>query len=66
MATQNNQEELLNILSSTTNWISAKELATMLNVSERTIRNYIARTNKSHDNLIETSRNGYKITVSVK
>lgn len=62
MATQNNQEELLNILSTTTNWISAKELATMLNVSERTIRNYIARINKSHDNLIETSRNGYKIT----
>lgn len=53
--------ELLNVLKSSTTWISSASLSKMIGVSERTIRNYINEINNAQCNMIESSKYGYRI-----
>lgn len=53
--------ELLNVLKSSTTWISSASLSKMIGVSERTIRNYINEINDAQSNRIESSKYGYRI-----
>ncbi len=55
------QEQLIQILKQKKDWITGADLAATLNVSERSIRNYVRSINAEQDNLIEASRNGYRI-----
>lgn len=53
--------ELLNVLKSSSTWISSASLSKILGVSERTIRNYINEINKQQPSIIDSSKNGYRI-----
>lgn len=53
--------ELLNVLKSSTTWISSASLSKMIGVSERTIRNYINEINDAQCDIIESSKYGYRI-----
>lgn len=53
--------ELLNVLKSSTTWISSASLSKMIGVSERTIRNYINEINDTQCDIIESSKYGYRI-----
>ena len=63
---RNNKRMLIQILSNSDNWISSSTLAKMLNVTERTIRNYIKKINDDEDEIIESSNNGYRILKNSK
>ena len=61
-----NEKQLLNYLYNLNdNWISSKQLSSLLNVSTRQIRNYIKQINEFSDNkIIESSNLGYKLNLS--
>lgn len=60
------QEKIVELLQSSEKWITGKELAAILNVSDRTIRADIETINKTYDDLIQASfRNGYHINREV-
>ncbi len=52
--------ELLRILGKQNTWITAKQLAQQLQVSERSVKNYIGEINYQEENLIQASKNGYR------
>ena len=52
--------ELLRLLGKQNTWITAKQMAKQLQVSERSIKNYIGKINYQEENLIEASKNGYR------
>lgn len=52
--------ELLRLLGKQNTWITAKQMAKQLQVSERSIKNYIGEINYQEENLIEASKNGYR------
>lgn len=52
---------LLQKLSHQQEWLPASHLAEYLSVSERSIKNYIKLINETYDNIILSSRNGYKL-----
>ena len=49
MSKNKNTDTLINILKNTKNSLSAGQLSEMLNVSKRTVRNYIADINQNSD-----------------
>lgn len=53
--------ELINVLKSSSAWLSSASLSKMIGVSERTIRNYINEINEEQCQLIESSKYGYRI-----
>lgn len=53
------QHKLLNILSNYDFPISSSELATVLQISSRTVKKYIAEVNQEYKNLIQSSPRGY-------
>ncbi len=59
------QDELLQILNQATDWISTDSLATLMGVSQRTVRNYVTFIN--HEKLadIESSKSGYRLNKKV-
>ncbi|MBU8568640.1 PRD domain-containing protein [Virgibacillus pantothenticus] len=59
----NNIEILLDYLRKQAgeHYVSSRTLAEALNVSDRTVRNYVKAINEKHPNLIESSRSGYRI-----
>lgn len=59
------QEELLQILTQSTDWISSSSLATLMGVSQRTIRNYVNAINSNALADIESSKSGYKLNKKV-
>ena len=52
---------LVKVLMSQNEWMTAKQLAKQLQVSDRSIKNYIGEINYQEENLIEASKNGYRI-----
>lgn len=52
--------ELLNYLQIRDNWVNSSELSSKLNVSLRSVKNYISEIKRTDSNLIISSRNGYK------
>jgi len=59
------KKKLLALLSSANHPVTGKELSSRLNVSDRTIRNYIREINEEKL-IIQSSSNGYWITVLIK
>ena len=56
------QKKIVEILKEKKDWITGKELSTMLSVSDRTIRNDMELLRKECEGLIESSvRYGYRI-----
>lgn len=53
--------ELINVLKSSSAWLSSASLSKMIGVSERTVRNYINEINEEQCQLIESSKYGYRI-----
>lgn len=47
-------------------WMTAKQLATVLHVSTRSIKTYIQDVNKTYENVILSSRYGYQINAETK
>lgn len=45
-------------------FVSSDELATLLKVTPRTIRNYVQDTNTKYPEVIETSKEGYRINLT--
>lgn len=60
-------EMLLDILLQQDNFLTAEQLANMIGVTERSIRNYVNKLNQTSDEgyLIESSNRGYKLTNKV-
>lgn len=59
--------ELINLMMNSSTWSTASDLATLLNVSERSIKNYVSEINSYENGLITSSRNGYLLnTVSAQ
>lgn len=56
---EDRRRKLVQILGGTDSWISSSQLAGMLGVSERTIRNYVSELSETY--AIESSRAGYRI-----
>lgn len=52
---------LIRILVERGEWVTAKQLAHLLHISERSVKNYIGEINYFESNLIEGSRKGYLI-----
>ena len=52
---------LIKALMDSSGWVTANALANILEVSSRSIKNYIAEINKDYHNTISSSREGYKI-----
>lgn len=52
---------LVKVLMKQTDWTTARQLANELQVSDRSIKNYIGEINYQEENLIEASKNGYRI-----
>jgi len=52
---------LIRALMDSTGWITANKLAGILNVSSRSIKNYVLEINNTFDNPISSSRKGYRI-----
>ena len=48
--------ELINVLKSSSAWLSSASLSKMIGVSERTIRNYINEINEEQCQMIESSK----------
>ena len=61
MSKNKNTDTLINILKNTKNSLSAGQLSEMLNVSKRTVRNYIADINQNSDYYIYSDKAGYRI-----
>lgn len=60
------RKRIIEILKEKNDWITGKELSTMLGVSDRTIRNDMDQLNKTYKGIIESSvRNGYRINQEV-
>ena len=60
------QKKIIEILKEKNNWITGRELSSMLGCSDRTIRNDIDQLNKSYKGIIESSvRYGYRIIQEV-
>ncbi len=53
--------KLIEIMLGSDEWVTAGYLAGKMNVSERSIKTYIAKINHSENNLISSSRKGYRI-----
>ena len=53
--------DLINILISEDDWITAKQLSIKGNISERSVKNYISGINQIEKHLIMSSRKGYII-----
>lgn len=53
------RKELLQILVNAEGRMTSQELACHLNVSSRTVRNYIGVINSEHKNLVKSSNKGY-------
>lgn len=51
----------MNYLQNQDDWITSSQLATKINVSLRSIKNYISEIKEANSNLIISSRNGYKV-----
>jgi len=52
---------ILRFLSSQDGWVTSFSMSALLNISVRTIKSYISNINSEIPNLIESSRNGYRI-----
>ena len=52
-------KELLDILKKSNSTLSSKDLASKLNVSSRSIKNYVNKINKTHNELILSNSHGY-------
>ena len=61
MSKNKNTDTLINILKNSKNFLSAGQLSEMLNVSKRTVRNYIADINQNSDYYIYSDKAGYRI-----
>ena len=61
MSKNKNTDTLINILKNSKNSLSAGQLSEMLNVSKRTVRNYIADINQNSDYYIYSDKAGYRI-----
>lgn len=60
------QKKIIEILKEKNDWLTGKELSTMLGVSDRTIRNDIDQLGKAYKGIIESSvRYGYRINLEV-
>lgn len=60
------QKKIIEILKEKNDWLTGKELSTMLGVSDRTIRKDIDQLGKSYKGIIESSvRYGYRINLEV-
>lgn len=57
-----NKEKLLGLLEKNNKWMSSAQLATLLNVSSRTVKNYIKDINEI-EKIIDSSNQGYKLVV---
>ena len=53
--------ELVRLLMKRTDWTTAKQVAQQLQVSERSVKNYIGEINYQEENLIAASKLGYRI-----
>lgn len=58
---KDNLNQLKNLLSHAGGWMSASELASLLHVSSKTIRNYVKELNEKENLAIETSAKGYRL-----
>lgn len=56
--------ELIKIMLENDDWMTASYLASRLNVSKRSIKNYVAEINYHENELITSSRKGYSIDLS--
>jgi transcriptional antiterminator len=59
-----NTEKLIFLLSNTNHHLSGEELAKMLHVSKRSIRNYIKEINSGEQYHIESNQKGYLMSFS--
>lgn len=59
------ETQLVKALLDGSGWTKASALAQTLNVSSRSIKNYVAQFNATHNNVIESSRNGYCISPEI-
>ena len=65
-AMQMRQKKILQILKEKKDWITGKELSTILSVSDRTIRSDMEQLGKTYKGIIESSvRYGYRINEDV-
>ncbi|MDQ0360077.1 BglG family transcription antiterminator [Breznakia pachnodae] len=55
---------LVKTLMDSSGWVTANSLASMLEVSSRSIKNYIAEINKDYNEAIVSSREGYRIDIT--
>lgn len=58
---QEREIHLLKLLSSHGDWVTSFSLSALLNISVRTVKNYVKSINEKAPNLIESSRLGYRI-----
>lgn len=58
---QKKKEELIKVLNKSQSWISSSSLSKILNIGERTIRNYIKEINEEAVYQIKSSNKGYKL-----
>lgn len=56
-----NIKKLISILQNEKNWISSSELAKLIHVDKKTIRNYIQELNNQREYVIESSSKGYRL-----
>ncbi len=56
-----NEASLLKLLSKKNDWTSSKDIANSLSISKRSVFNYVNNINKSFDDIITTSINGFLI-----
>lgn len=52
---------LIKILMNQSEWITAKQLASLLHVSDRSVKNYVGEINYQEEGLVEASKSGYRI-----
>ncbi len=57
--------QLIKFLLETKKWVTSSELAAELNVSVRTVKNYVSELNAIYANLITSSSSGYRINTEV-
>lgn len=53
--------DLIKVLMNHSEWITAKQLATLLQVSDRSVKNYVGEINYQEEGLVEASKSGYRI-----
>ena len=63
---KDNLNQLKNLLSHSGGWMSASDLAFLLHVSTKTIRNYVKELNENQNMSIETSSKGYRLQTSAE